>query len=257
MSLAPKLSEQPYSRSDLRLLKSVASQTGLALEVARLTAAIGEETARRERLNRELEIAREVQEWIFPQKRIIIRGIDFVGLCRPAREVGGDYYDFVELPEGKLGIAIGDVSGKGIGAALMMAGLADSLRGQADLAAGKLAALTTKLSRTVFETSPAHTYATFFYAQYDPETLQLTYVNAGHNPPMILRNSGPECELIRLDAGGPPLGVFRDSEYQEGFADASRRRPRNRVHRRRIGSHESSRRRVGRRQPSGSSAELQ
>ena len=216
MSLASKLSEQPYTRSDLRLLKFVASQTGVALEVARLTTAIGEETAQRERLNRELEIAREVQQRLFPQKLINLEGIDYSGLCRPAREVGGDYYDFVVLPEGKLGIAIGDVSGKGIGAALMMAGLAASLRGQAALAAGKLAALTTRLSRNVFETSPAHTYATFFYAQYDPENFGLTYVNAGHNPPMILRNSEGGWELIRLETGGPPLGLFHDSEYQEG-----------------------------------------
>src|SRR5580700_9647684 len=105
-----------------------AAQTALAQEVARLTTAIGRETAQRERLNRELEIAREVQEHLFPQRLPPVPGLDYFGHCRPAREVGGDYYDFLELPGGKLGIAIGDVSGKGVGAALMMASLEASLR---------------------------------------------------------------------------------------------------------------------------------
>ena len=100
-----------------------AAQTTLAQEVARLTAAIGREMAQRERLNRELEIAREVQEHLFPQRLPPVPGLDYCARCRPAREVGGDYYDFLELPEGRLGLAIGDVSGKGVGAALMMASL--------------------------------------------------------------------------------------------------------------------------------------
>ena len=117
ISLGQKLSEEPFSSTDLRLLTSVGAQTGMALEVARLTTVIGQQIAMRERLNRELEIAREVQEHLFPQRRPPIAGLDYSGLCRPAREVGGDYYDFLKLPGGKLGVAIGDVSGKGIGAA--------------------------------------------------------------------------------------------------------------------------------------------
>ena len=94
-----------------------AAQTALAQEVARLTTAIGREMAQRERLNRELEIAREVQEHLFPQRLPAVPGLDYCGQCRPAREVGGDYYDFLALPGGRLGIAIGDVSGKGVVAA--------------------------------------------------------------------------------------------------------------------------------------------
>src|SRR5204863_3828425 len=92
-----------------------AAQTTLAHEVARLTAAIGREMAQRERLNRELEIAREVQEHLFPQRLPPVLGLDYCGQCRPAREVGGDYFDFLELPDGKFGIAVGGVSGKGVG----------------------------------------------------------------------------------------------------------------------------------------------
>ncbi len=216
MSLAPKLSEQPYTGSDLRLLKSVAAQTGLALEVARLTTAIGEEIAQRERVNRELEIAREVQERLFPQELPPIPGLDYTGRCRPAREVGGDYYDFLELPEGKLGIAIGDVSGKGIGAALMMAALEASLRGQASLTGGDLAELMNRVNRLVYEASSVNRYATFFYAQLDPKSLRLTYVNAGHNPPMILRPQGAGWEIARLETGGPVVGLLRNAPYQQG-----------------------------------------
>ena len=112
ISLGPKQSEEPYSNTDLRLLQSVATQTGLALENSQLTAAIAAEVAQRERLNREVEIAREVQERLFPQNLPKIEGLDYSGACRPALGVGGDYYDFLLLPGGKFGIAIGDVSGK-------------------------------------------------------------------------------------------------------------------------------------------------
>jgi len=216
MSLAPKLSEQPYTGSDLRLLKSVAAQTGLALEVARLTTAIGEEIAQRERVNRELEIAREVQERLFPQELPSISGLDYTGRCRPAREVGGDYYDFLELPEGKFGIAIGDVSGKGIGAALMMAALEASLRGQASLTGADLAELMSRVNRLVYEASSVNRYATFFYAQLDPKTLALSYVNAGHNPPIVLRRRASAWEIHRLETGGPVVGLLRNSPYQQG-----------------------------------------
>src|SRR5437667_4571504 len=132
-----------------------AAQTALALEVARLTAAIGREMAQRERLNRELEIAREVQEHLFPQRLPSVPGLDYCGRCRPAREVGGDYYDFLELPTGRLGIAIGDVSGKGVGAALMMASLEASLRAQASVR-HNLAELVKRVHNLVYEASSAN-----------------------------------------------------------------------------------------------------
>jgi phosphoserine phosphatase RsbU/P len=123
LSLGPKRSEEPYSKADVRLLGSVATQTGLALENSRLTAEIAAEVAQRERMNREIEIAREVQERLFPQEQPEVSSLDYVGYCRPASAVGGDYYDFIALEHGKLGIAIGDISGKGIPAALLMASL--------------------------------------------------------------------------------------------------------------------------------------
>jgi len=215
MSLGQKLSEAPFSSTDLRLLRSVGAQTGLALEVARLTTAIGQEIASRERLNRELEIAREVQEHLFPQRLPVIAGLNYHGLCRPARAVGGDYYDFLALPKGKLGVAIGDVSGKGIGAALMMASLCASLRGQAPIAES-LPHLVETLNSLIYEASSANRYATFFYGEFDPVSLRLSFVNAGHNPPVILRSSESGFELFRLSAGGPPVGLLPNTQYEGG-----------------------------------------
>lgn len=194
-----------------------AAQTALALEVARLTTAIGREMAARERLNRELEIAREVQEHLFPQHIPPVRGLDYCGRCRPAREVGGDYYDFLELPEGRIGIAIGDVSGKGVGAALMMASLEASLRGQASLG-HDLPELMKRVNSLVYQASSANRYATLFYAEYDPRNRQLSYVNAGHNSPVILRKSGGACQIFRLETGGPVVGLFRQGYQQASFS---------------------------------------
>jgi len=192
-----------------------AAQTALALEVARLTTAIGREMAQRERLNRELEIAREVQQHLFPQRLPSVPGLDYCGRCQPAREVGGDYYDFLELPQGRLGIAVGDVSGKGIGAALMMASLEASLRGQASVG-HDLAELVKRVNSLVYEASSASRYATFFYAEYDPQSRQLFYVNAGHSPPVVLRQSAAACQVFRLETGGPVIGLLQQGRYQQG-----------------------------------------
>jgi sigma-B regulation protein RsbU (phosphoserine phosphatase) len=190
------------------------AQTALAQEVARLTTAIGRETAQRERLNRELEIAREVQEDLFPQRLPVVPGLEYWGQCRPAREVGGDYYDFLELPHGRFGIAIGDVSGKGVGAALMMASLEASLRALAAVVEDP-AELIERVSSLVYEASSANRYATLFYAQYDPANRCLSYVNAGHNPPVVLRSSGGSFQVFRLETGGPVIGLLRHG-YQRG-----------------------------------------
>lgn len=214
ISLSPKRSEEPYTPSDLRLLRSVAAQTGLALENSRLTEAFAREAAQRERLNAEVEIAREVQERLFPQELPAVDGLDYYGACRPALGVGGDYYDFLELPDGKFGIAIGDVSGKGIGASLMMASLQASLRGQALHSGNDLATLMGNVNTLVYEASTTNRYATFFYAQYDPKTRHLSYVNAGHNPPFVIRAG----KLIKLETGGPVVGMLPSMfvDYEQG-----------------------------------------
>jgi len=214
LSLGEKRSEEAYSGNDLRLLKSVATQTGLALSNAQLTTAIAEEIARREKMHRELEIAREVQERLFPQKFPEIPGLDYSGRCRTALGVGGDYYDFLALPDGKLGIALGDVSGKGIAAALMMASLEASLRSGATRAGSDLGKLIADVNNLVYDASAEDRYATLFYAQYDPASRLFAYVNAGHCAPMLFRKSNGSVERLS-QAGGPVVGLMPDCIYDQ------------------------------------------
>jgi phosphoserine phosphatase RsbU/P len=155
LALGPKRSEEPYSRSDRSLLQSVALHTGLAIENSELLHSLAAEAAIRERVNREMEIAREVQERMFPQTLPAVPGVDYAGYCRPALGVGGDYYDFFPLKEREdrtfqLGIAIGDVSGKGISAALLMSSLRASLRGMTRNSSGDLAAVMRDVNELVF-----------------------------------------------------------------------------------------------------------
>ena len=216
MSLGPKLSEEPFSRTDIRLLDSVAAQTGLALENGRLTEAIKAEVAAREKQKRELEIAHEVQERLFPQEYPPVAGLDYAGACRPALGVGGDYYDFILLSKTELGIAIGDVSGKGIPAALLMATLRAYVRGQIIHHQTDLTTVMGNLNKLVYESSAANRYATFFYAEFDAGSRVLNYVNAGHNPPMVFRQTSGGREVLRLDRGGPVIGLMEDCRYRQG-----------------------------------------
>jgi phosphoserine phosphatase RsbU/P len=212
LSLGPKRSEQPYSGTDLRLLSTVAGQTGLALENSLLAATVAEQSASRERLNRELEIAREVQRRFFPQKQPAVAGLDYAGLCRPAQSVGGDYYDFRTLTGGRLGVTIGDVAGKGAPAALLMASLQASLRTQA-IAGGTadLARVLENVNTLSREIATASRFSTLFYARYDPSTRRLAYVNAGHNPPMLIRAGKSRM----LETGGLAIGLSRNAKYFE------------------------------------------
>jgi sigma-B regulation protein RsbU (phosphoserine phosphatase) len=194
------------------------SSRELALENSRLTAQIAAEVADRVERARELELAREVQERLLPQAYPPIAGLDYAGACRPALGVGGDYYDFIRLSGTGLGIAIGDVSGKGMPAALLMATLRAYLHGQTLSGMTNLADVMASLNRLVYESSAANRYATFFYAQYEATTRRLEYVNAGHNPPVIVRaRSGSDRpEIIRLETGGPVIGLMPDCSYGQG-----------------------------------------
>ena len=217
MSLGPKQSEEPFSKTDIRLLDSVAAQTGLALENSRLTAAVAAEVAARAKQTRDIEIARDVQQRLLPQEFPPIAGLDYAGACRAALGVGGDYFDFIPLSNTSLGIAIGDVSGKGIPASLLMASLRAYLRGaqtihhQADLTE-----VMRNLNGLVFESSAANRYATFFYGELDLTTRTLTYVNAGHNPPMLFHEAASSRDVDRLDIGGPVIGLMEGCVYQQG-----------------------------------------
>jgi serine phosphatase RsbU (regulator of sigma subunit) len=162
---------------------------------------------------RDLEAAKEIQQAFFPRQTMSIPGISCETLYQPARGIGGDYYDLIALERGRWGIAIGDVSGKGIGAALIMASLQASLKFQALQPHLKLSTLIGDVNRLVYGSSPTNIFATLFYAEYEPAKRLLNYVNAGHNPPLVLRPKNGSCEIFQLPSTGIPLGISADSQF--------------------------------------------
>jgi len=161
----------------------------------------------------DLEIARDVQRAFIPQEAPSIPGLSCETFYKPAHSIGGDYYDFFPLQSGTWGIAIGDVSGKGIGAALIMASLQASVRAQALQPHSDPSALINHVNHLVHESSPVQFYASLFYAEYDPAARTLTYVNAGLNPPFAVRCQDGRSRVFRLQPGGAPVGLFEDSGY--------------------------------------------
>ena len=212
LSLGPKRSEEPYSGSDLRLLESVANHTGLALENSRLTRAVAQEAAQRERIHREIEIAREVQERLLPRGGPRIEGLDYAGHCRPALTIGGDYFDYIQTPSGEIGFALGDIAGKGVPAALLMASLQASLRGLSAGGVGDLRELMAKLNTLVYDATPKNRFATFVYALYHAQTRQMRLCSAGHNASLLLSAHG-SVEWIRPP--GIALGLTRQAAYEQ------------------------------------------
>lgn len=212
LALGPRLSEIPFSSEDQQFLSAVAWQMGFAVENARQVGRRAEE----ERLRREIEIAADVQRRLFPARAPDGPDLELSGLCLPAREVGGDYYDFLALPEGKVGIAVADVAGKGISAALLMSIVQASLRSQAPSTNGDLARLVSSMNQLLFRSTAPNGFASFFYAQFDAATRRLSYVNAGHNPPMLLR-AGSAPRLLR--EGGIVIGAAGGSEYRQASVE--------------------------------------
>ena len=171
------------------------------------------EQKQRERLEHEIEIAREVQEQLFPRAIPSLPGLQLAAICRPARTVSGDYYDFICLGPDRVAIALADISGKGIFAALLMASVQAALRSIAlnDGQCGT-AALVTELNNHLFRNTSDDRYATFFYAVYDVSSRTLTYTNAGHLSPFFVTDG----VVHRLDEGGTVVGLFEDAPYSQG-----------------------------------------
>lgn len=171
----------------------------------------------KERLESELEIAREVQANLFPKNAPAAKNLQLSGLCIPARTVSGDYYDFIALQR-EVGFAIGDVAGKGISAALLMASIQSAMRTQlipvngSGLARLSAAKVVSTLNRQLYATTSSEKYATFFFALFDEESSELTYTNAGHLPPFLL--SGDNVQM--LDPTGTVVGAFAGAKYEEG-----------------------------------------
>jgi len=163
---------------------------------------------------KDLEGAKDVQQAFFPPQSFSIPCLSCETFYQPARGIGGDYYDFLSLPGGRWGIAIGDVSGKGIGAALLMASLQASLRAQALHPHLDLTTLIGDVNRLVHESSPTNFFASLFYAEYEPATRMLQYVNAGHNPPIVVRPREASCESFQLSADAVPVGIIAGARFE-------------------------------------------
>jgi sigma-B regulation protein RsbU (phosphoserine phosphatase) len=206
--LGQRQSEEPYSDEDKRLLDSVANQAGVALENIRLAEKMAERMEAEHRAAREMEIARQVQRKLLPQKAPALTTLDYAGTCIQARAVGGDYYDFLELGRGRVGFVLADIAGKGMSAALLMANLQAHLRSQSAILVQDLPRSLRSVNRMFYESTEPSNYATLFLGIYEDATRRLWYANCGHNPPLLLRGESVE----RLVATVTVLGLFEQWE---------------------------------------------
>ena len=219
--LGPRLSEEPYSAGDRRLLASVASQAGIAMRSISMAEKMAESMEAERRSEQEMQIARQVQSRLLPQQAPSLPSLECAGKCIQTRAVGGDYYDFLDFGAGKLGLVLADISGKGISAALLMANLQANLRSQYALALEDLPRLLCSVNHLFYKNTENNHYATMFFAVYDDQSRMLRYVNCGHNPPLLLRKNG---DVEWLQATATVLGLFEEwdclvAERQLGAGD--------------------------------------
>jgi phosphoserine phosphatase RsbU/P len=202
-----------FSAKDHEVLKGVAGQMALVIENAKLA----ERMIEHQRLQAELALAAEVQRSLLPVNVPSVEGFELCGFCQPAQQVGGDYYDFVPLDAQRTGIAIADVAGKGIAAALLMSVVQASLRGQL-MGAGRetIGDMVKILNRLICGSVSSARYVTFFYAQLETADSGVRFINAGHNAPLIYQCD--KRDFRTLNDGGPVLGLFPDATFNEGWA---------------------------------------
>ena len=195
-----------FTEDDLRVLTALANVAAAKIENVRLL----EESLEKRRMEEDMRMAAEIQNGLLPSSAPRIPGWDLAGSNQPCRTVGGDYYDFA-VERGRLLLALGDVSGKGTGAALLMTVLRAAVR--AHWTEPSLSDAVSRINRTVCQNVPSSKYVTFFLASLDPQSGRLEYVNAGHNPPILVRASG---EVDKLTFGGLVLGIFEGVSYDGG-----------------------------------------
>lgn len=206
---APLISLMGVVNASLALVVGIAVNTyeSMKLQIERSYG----ELRKKEAFEREMEIAREVQEQLFPKAVPFVEGLEIAGVCVPAAGVGGDYYDYLSFSDDRVGLVVADVSGKGISAALLMASLQASVRNVIGPDTSPCEA-NLRLNEILYRCTTASRYATMFLGLFDARTRTLRYSNAGHNPPMLLGRSGES----KLSAGGLPLGILDNVVYAEG-----------------------------------------
>jgi serine phosphatase RsbU (regulator of sigma subunit)/predicted enzyme related to lactoylglutathione lyase len=185
----------------------------MSREIEAQRIAIAEKLESERRAAQEMEIAKQVQARLFPQTLPPLRTLDYAGICIQARQVGGDYYDFLDLGRERLGLVIGDISGKGIAAALMMANLQANLRSQCAIAVDQPQRLLRSVNQLFYENTTDSAYATFFFAEYDDRGQRLRYANCGHLSALLLRKDGA---LERLNSTCTVLGLFNEWDCSMG-----------------------------------------
>ena len=188
-----------FTEEEQRLLKTIANNASVAISLAQLY----QEKLELQRIEHELKIAADIQRKLMPSKPPMVEGFDIAGTYHPCQEVGGDFFDFIELPDSNMGIALGDVAGKGIPAALLMATVRTALRVQAENIYA-MRDVMGRVNRAIYEDTRPDEFVTLFYGVLNAEDRVLTYVNAGHNTSILVRDG----EVRYLEAGGPPVGIL-------------------------------------------------
>ncbi len=226
LSLGPRHSGFDFADKDLRMLMSIGEQLALVIDNSNLVERIVDQ----EKMLHEMALAASVQKHLFPVDAPQSPMIQISGYCKPAGFVGGDYYDFMQLENGQIGVAVADVAGKGFSAALLTFMIHAFLRSQAltngpgNAYRASLAQLATSLNRLLFASTSSSSYVTLFYASYEESSGRLSFVNAGHNAPFVLHAHPTTGEIsahphtngvMKLESGGPMLGLFQDCPIQE------------------------------------------
>ena len=202
------IAEGRFTEDHLKVLTTLASVAAIRVENARLV----EARFQQERLERELQLAMEIQQRFQPTAPPVVPGYELQGISFPCYEIGGDYYDFIQREDGRLVIALGDVSGKGTAAALLMSSLHAAIHAQTG-SHDTLVETISAVNRYLADNIPPNRFVTLFYAELDPESGALSFLNAGHNPPLIVHAAGT---VEQLASGGLPLGIKADADYREG-----------------------------------------
>lgn len=210
LNLGPRLSEADYSTHDRRLLNNLSTQAAPALRVAQLAHQQQVQARERERMDNELRVARVIQQTLLPKQVPTLPGWNMAAYWQPARAVSGDFYDFINFPDGKVAMIAGDVTDKGVPAALMMATTRSILRVVAEglVAPGEVLA---EANNRLCPDIPPHMFITCLYALLDPASGLVRYANAGHNPPYKCAGE----EIVEMRARGMPLGLMPDMTYEE------------------------------------------
>jgi serine phosphatase RsbU (regulator of sigma subunit) len=197
-----------FTEDHLKVLTTLGSVAAIRVENTRLL----EEHLAQERFERELQLAREIQQRFQPTAPPAVTGFELQGISFPSYQIGGDYYDFILCPDGRLVVALGDVSGKGTSAALLMSSLHAAVHAQV-ASCRPISETVGAVNHYLADNTPSNRFVTLFYAELDPLTGSLAFINAGHNPPLIAHAAGT---LEQLGSGGPPLGIMPDFDYREG-----------------------------------------